>query len=307
MFAEGIVATTSGKHTPFNRCKCVPPAWRLPSNHEKLAEEQMQKVAGMFNSVVTKLGAGSIEMACKVKKTIISWLNSKTKRRNLRRRFFMALRTNKGRKRLEKGFFGSIGNAFSSAANSVSNVVSSAANSVASAGASIGNSIVSGAKAVGGAIVNGAEAVGSGIVNGVKAVGNGIVAGAKAIGGALLSGAAAIFNAIVEPLKGIHVSFTEFFRSPLFKQTQGFLGCLIRSLKDPKIKRIISHFLKNIKEILSGWTGFVSHIIHALCEFAEFKKASELINNAVKNPKAHHKWALYGKFIGKIVHALGKK
>jgi len=154
---------------------------------------------GVLSTIMNVVGKG-ISLACKAKSVIINFLKSKMGRRYRRRRFFMQMKTYRGRKRLERWFASGLVNAVSNAASSVGSAISSGVSSVGSAigsaASNVGGAIVSGAKNIGSAAMSDLKSAGSSLLSGAKYIGGKIVSGAKAVGNAVLSGATAIFNGV---------------------------------------------------------------------------------------------------------------
>ena len=261
LFANGIVISLTGG---VDLMACAPAEWGVPqAKDETKIESAFPSLGGVLSTIVNVLGKG-IDLACKARSVIVKFLTLKMKRRANRRRFFMQMKTYRGRKRLERWFVSSVVNSVKSAASSVGNAVSSAAKSVGSAVSSAASSAVDMAKTAGNAVVSGAKYVGGKIVEGAKFVGN-----------ALLTGATAIFNGVVSSIKSVYEFFMNFFKSPLFNQIKQFVMCLIpkwRALKNAVMN--VKNFISAISQATTNWAGFINVIIGAICSWRDFKKSS---------------------------------
>jgi hypothetical protein len=271
-FGQGVLIAMTGNNGGFEQC--LPPAWKVnnpavsAAANEGLSNTVGSKNKDLFSTIINVVKTG-ISMACKFKAKIVSFFQSKLGKRLRRRRFFMMMRTTKGRNKMRKWFVSSIENAAKSVGNFVSNTASS-----------VGNAVVSGAQAVGNAVVQGAEFVGN----------------------AILDGATAIFNAIVEPVKKIYTFFNNFFRSDLFTQTKDFLMCL--STKIQTLVKNIQNFIKAVADLLTGWKGFIKIFIGAICNWQLFFQAITFLIQGIDGVGAA-KWMSFGKFVGQLVVAIG--
>jgi hypothetical protein len=247
---------------------CLPASWKAaaPAEEQK-ADGDIADNGGILSKMLTVLKVG-ISLACKVKDSIIKFLVGKLGRNKNRRRFFMMMRTHKGKRRMKRWLISSITSAY---------------NAVASAASSAYNGVKDGLTYVAGKVVE---------------------AGAYVVKG-LLAGAAAIFNGVVSLIREIKAKIQAFFASDLYKNIVWFINC-VKLLKAAAIavKDNIIGFIDAIKTLMTGWAGVIEVLVNAICNWESFKSAIDYMIAGIKN-QGPARWNQFGRFLGQLIVAIG--
>jgi phage-related protein len=146
------------------------------------------------------------------------------------------------------------------------------------------------------------------IASAAKKVGSAVVAGAKKVA----SVAGAIISKIVGVVKKIWAKFVEivkaFFASPLMDTIKTTFTCVagMQTAGEQVINTIKGIIAKFQKIIAGNAVGIIDVLIDLVCNWQEFKAAVGFLTQAQSERVVVNKWGLIGKFIGKLLFAIGK-
>jgi len=68
----------------------------------------------------------------------------------------------------------------------------------------------------------------------------------------------------------------------------------------------VKEFVNAVTKMTTGWTGFITVIIGAICQYQLFKQAVDTIVSAIKENDNVAKWKKFGIFFAQLMIAIGK-
>jgi hypothetical protein len=225
--------------------QCLPAAWKN-NNSSPAADDASGEAAASGNSsamsqILGFLGTG-LDLACKFKDKIVSFIKGKIGVRRWRRRLFLALshgRFVKARRMVLKGFIGG------------------AVDWVKDKAKAAGNAVVNTAKTVGNAIVDAASSAWNWIVDKFMTVVNWL----RSIKDKLV----AFMNS---PLVQKVITFIT-----CLKSLKTAAQTLIRNVQG---------FINAVKSLLTGWSGVITVLANCICNYRSFGEAINRLVDAVK-------------------------
>jgi hypothetical protein len=159
------------------------------------------------------------------------------------------------------------------------------------------NSVKSAAKSVGNAVVSAGKAV----YNGVKAGVSWVYEQAKKVVMAIVGKITEVWNSLVEKIQGI-------FNSPIVQKLLGIFECL-QGLQGAaaELVAVVKGIITKVRKIMTmGLLGLVDVLLDLICNWKEFKAAVDFLLAGIRESNTVQKFKLIGKFIGKLLFAIGK-
>jgi phage-related protein len=146
------------------------------------------------------------------------------------------------------------------------------------------------------------------IAKAAKTVGKAVVKGAKTVAKA----ASAVVGKIVAVIKKVWAQFVSvvkaFFASPLMDTVKSVFTCVsgMQTAGEQVVNTIKGIIAKFQKIVAGNAVGIIDVLIDLVCNWQEFKAAIGFLTQAQGERVVVNKWGLIGKFIGKLLFAIGK-
>jgi hypothetical protein len=279
-FGLGLISEISGKSESIDRC--LPDEWKtaakaIESSSSMETEMANKDTSSVWSTIASAIGA-AVDVLCLGKDIIKSIIDFFTKTAKKRMRLFYQRHGRKMRRFSTRGWFDSIW-------DSISSVVTTAATAVK-------NGVVAAAEVVVDAATKVSDFAGMAvdfISDAIKGIINSIV------------------DKVVSLFNGIKEKINKFFDSPLIRQIKTFFQCLATGVAALNtISSVLTSFVAKVGLILIFPTGFIQVVIAFICGWEHVKAGFKYLTDGMNESDSNKKWALYGRFVARLVLVISK-
>jgi hypothetical protein len=157
--------------------------------------------------------------------------------------------------------------------------------------------------------------IGSSISSGAKKAAAAAKAAAKKaaeIAAKAAKAAAAVIKKVVDVIKKVWAQFVKvvkaFFASPLMASIKSVFTCVQgMQTAGEQLVATVKGIIAKFQKIMTGTAvGIIDVLIDLICNWDDFKAAIAFLTQAQGEKDVVNKWGLIGKFVGKLLFAIGK-